>query len=84
MECVSWGPWAFLSGTSMACPHVAAVAARCYRAGVCKSETGSEMEKIMHMTKVYNERHPDYGFQGDPSKPVDGKYFGYMIYGNKW
>lgn len=84
MECVSWGPWAFLSGTSMACPHVAAVAARCYRAGVCKSETGSEMDRIMHMTKVYNDKNPDYGFEGDPTRPVAGKYFGYMVFGNKW
>jgi hypothetical protein len=68
----------------MACPHVAAVAARCYRAGVCKAETGSEMQRILTMTRVYNEAHPDYGFEGDPSRPAAGKVYGYMVYGNKW
>lgn len=84
MECVSWGPWAFLSGTSMACPHVAAVVARCYRAGVCKSENGTEMERIMQMTLKYNEKNPEYGFEGDPRRPVADKYFGWMVRGDKW
>lgn len=68
----------------MACPHVAAVVARCYRAGVCKSETGSEMDRIMAMTKAYNDKNPGYGFEGDPTRPVPEKYFGYMVFGNKW
>lgn len=68
----------------MACPHVAAVAARCYRAGVCRSNNGTEMAKIMSMTQLYNTRNPDYGFEGDPKRPVAGKYFGYMVYGNRW
>jgi hypothetical protein len=69
----------------MACPHVAAVAARCYRAGACNSETGSEMHRVLKLARTYNEAHPEYGFAGDPSRPAAGaRVYGYMVYGNKW
>ncbi|WIA30973.1 hypothetical protein OEZ86_001021 [Tetradesmus obliquus] len=84
MQCVSWGPWAFLSGTSMAAPHVASVVARCYRAGVCNSNNGTELARIMALTRDFNLANPGYGFLGDPSRPVSGKYFGYMVWGNRW
>jgi hypothetical protein len=84
VQCVSWGPWAFLSGTSMAAPHVASVAARCYRAGVCRDEAGSEMKRIMTLTEEFNRANPGYGFEGDPLRPLPDKVYGYLVYGNRW
>jgi hypothetical protein len=68
----------------MASPHVAALVARCYRAGACKAEKYTELNRIMAITTNYNLANPRYGFQGDPKHPEPGKYFGYMVYGNKW
>jgi len=28
---------------------------------------------------AYNNAHPNYGYQGDPLRPVEGKYYGYLI-----
>ena len=28
----------------------------------------------------YNTAHPDYGYVGDPLRPLDGRYYGYLIY----
>jgi hypothetical protein len=51
---------------------------------VCNSNNGTELGKIMALTRDFNLANPKYGFEGDPSRPVPGKYFGYMIWGNRW
>ena len=28
---------------------------------------------------AYNNAHPNYGYQGDPLRPVEGKYYGYLV-----
>ena len=30
-------------------------------------------------TVAYNQATPGYGFQGDPLRPISGKYYGYLI-----
>ena len=68
----------------MACPHVSALMAHCYKVGICKSDTGSELSRMVDVAYSYNQQNQDYGFEGDPFRPVVDKYFGYLVYGNKW
>jgi subtilisin len=35
--------------------------------------------KIVSDAAAYNQAHPEYGFQGDPLRPISGKYYGYVI-----
>lgn len=84
IECVPWGPYAYMSGTSMAAPLVSALAARCYAKGVCSSNNSTEMGKIVANSINYNAANRNYGFSGDPLRPVRGKYFGYLVWGNQW
>ena len=83
-NCVPWGPYGYLSGTSMACPHVSALVAQCYRRGVCRSSNGTELARIVSLTEAYNMANRGYGFQGDPLRPMLGRYFGWLIHGNAW
>jgi hypothetical protein len=72
------------AGTSMACPHVSALMAQCYRRGVCRSNNNTEMSRLVSSARSYNQANPGYGFQGDPLRPVLGKYFGWLVFGNVW
>jgi hypothetical protein len=73
-----------MSGTSMAAPLVSAMAARCYAKGACAAEDRSEMARVVANAATYNAAHRDYGFTGDPLRPVRGRYFGYLVWGNQW
>ena len=84
IECVPWGPYAYMSGTSMAAPLVAALTARCYTKGACTSEGGTEMARIVANSVAYNSGNRNYGFTGDPLRPVRNKYFGYLVWGNQF
>ena len=37
------------------------------------------IQKIVSDAANYNNAHPEYGFVGDPLRPVTGKYYGYLI-----
>jgi subtilisin family serine protease len=84
IQCVPWGPYAFMSGTSMAAPLVSALTARCYAKGVCRAENNTEMARIVANAVNYNAANRLYGFTGDPWRPVRGRYFGYLVWGNQW
>ncbi|KAI8466382.1 MAG: peptidase S8/S53 domain-containing protein [Monoraphidium minutum] len=84
IQCVPWGPYAYMSGTSMAAPLVSALTARCYAKGVCKSSSGSEMARIVANAAAYNAANRQYGFVGDPYRPVKGKWMGFLVWGNQW
>jgi subtilisin family serine protease len=69
-----------ISGTSMATPHVVGTVALCIFSGGCAGLTPSQIiQKIRSDAAAYNLAHPDYGFDGDPLRPVAGKYYGYLI-----
>jgi subtilisin family serine protease len=67
-------------GTSFASPAVAGTAALCIAYGECAGLTPARIvKKIVADAKAYNELNPGYGFVGDPIRPVEGKYYGYLI-----
>jgi len=69
-----------ISGTSMAAPHVVGTVALCIFSGGCAGLTPPLIiQKIRSDAAAYNLAHPDYGFNGDPLRPVAGKYYGYLI-----
>jgi subtilisin len=69
-----------LSGTSMATPHAVGTVALCIFSGGCAGRTPAQIiQKIRSDAAAYNNANPDYGFVGDPLRPVSGRYYGYLI-----
>ncbi|XTR50855.1 hypothetical protein ACOM2C_10140 [Pseudarthrobacter sp. So.54] len=36
------------------------------------------MSQFLDLTAAYNGQHRSFGFDGDPFRPIDGKYYGYL------
>jgi subtilisin len=70
------------SGTSFASPLVAGTVALCIYSGPCAGLTPAQLVKmIVADAAAYNNsrKGTGYGFQGDPLRPISGKYYGYLI-----
>jgi subtilisin len=81
-NCPDRGCYALEAGTSMASPHVAGTVALCIAFGPCAGLTPQQIvQKIVADAAAYNtaRRNSGYGFQGDPLRPISGKYYGYLI-----
>ena len=76
------GGYAVASGTSMATPHVAGVAALCLASGgSCAGMTPSQVvQKLRADGQQRVTAMPAYGFFGDPTRPVVGEYFGFLAW----
>lgn len=72
------GGYNTISGTSMASPHVAGVAALCIAVGPCGSMSPSQV--IARLRNDAAARPASYGFVGDPNNPISGRYYGYLVY----
>jgi subtilisin len=64
------------SGTSMAAPHVAGTAAL-YKAD---HPNASPQQVIDALLAEAREQPPSYGFRGDPHRPIDNRYYGYLVH----
>ena len=67
------GGYATLSGTSMASPHVAGVAALCISTGACTGTPAQIIQKLRTDAQGYTNANPGYGFTG-----VSGRYYGFL------
>jgi len=72
------GMYNTLSGTSMASPHMTGTVALCIATGACTGTPSQIIAKVRGDAQAYNQANPGYGFTGDPSRPVSGRYYGYL------
>jgi hypothetical protein len=65
---------------SVAAPLLAGTAALCLT-NQCRVLTPQLVQKIVADARTYDEANRGHGFQGDPRRPICGKYCGYLIRG---
>ncbi len=83
-ECIAstfpGGLYAVGSGTSFSTPSVTGVVALCIASGPCAGLTPAQIvQKVVADAATYNQSNTGYGYQGDPLRPISGKYYGYLI-----
>jgi len=72
------GGYGVAHGTSFASPAVAGSLALCISEGACEGSGKKVMSQYLALTADYNKDHRDFGFEGDPLRPVKGQYYGYL------
>ena len=77
------GTYRTISGTSMASPHLAGSVALCLgeggAQGPCAGLTPAQIvQKMRSDAQAHTSAVPGYGFSGDPTRPVAGRYYGYL------
>ena len=66
-------------GTSYAAPHVTGTVALCVGNGACAGLTPPQIiQKLRADAEAYTLANPSWGFAGDPTRPVTGRYYGYL------
>ncbi|WIA09993.1 hypothetical protein OEZ85_010205 [Tetradesmus obliquus] len=73
-----------LSGTSMASPHVAGVAAACIASGACAEPTGYANSAVLQAAaRERLGQQPAYGYSNDARSTGTGKFYGNLVWA-KW
>jgi subtilisin len=66
-------------GTSYASPHAAGTVALCVGNGACAGLTPPQIiQKLRADADAYTRANPSWGFAGDPTRPVTGRYYGFL------
>ncbi|MET7759265.1 hypothetical protein ABZT27_31890 [Streptomyces sp. NPDC005389] len=67
-------------GTSFSAPVVSGVLALCIHTHRCgDSSPARNLKTLVHDTLAYNQKHPGYGYFGDPRRPLPDRYYGALI-----
>ena len=72
------GGYGVAHGTSFASPAVAGSLALCISDGACEGSGKEVMSQFLDLTAAYNKEHRGFGFEGDPFRPIEGQYYGYL------
>ncbi len=78
MRSTAPGGYGVAHGTSFASPAVAGSLALCISEGACEGSGKEVMSQYLELTADYNKNHRDFGYEGDPLRPVKGQYYGYL------
>ena len=71
--------YGYMSGTSMATPHVVGAVHLCIQSGQCTGTPAEIIQKVRADAAAANPAGSKYGFKGDPLRPASGRYLGYLI-----
>ncbi len=70
----------FWFGTSYAAPHAAGAVAVCRASGACSGLSVAQIvSKIINDAEHYSVDNVSHRYLGDPTDPVPGKHFGYLV-----
>lgn len=78
LKCAKNGPYARLSGTSMAAPLVSGMAILCYSSGSCTSQRASSAGALYSSFYAAARANKENGYAGDPNNPFPRKFYGYL------
>ncbi len=79
LRCTKAGPYAHLSGTSMAAPLVSGMTVLCYNSGACSQPRSSSLTTLYDAFYAATRDNKAYGYSGDPvSTQQSGKFYGYL------
>lgn len=73
------GGYGLKSGTSMSAPVATGTAALCLAVGRCPATPAGVIQQLRADAQARTTAEPGYGFNGDPTRPVTGRYYGYLI-----
>ncbi|MCX4778033.1 S8 family serine peptidase [Streptomyces sp. NBC_01264] len=67
-------------GTGLTAPVVTGIAALCVHSGRCEDGAPARtIRTLVDDAAAHSRRHEEYGFYGDPSRPIRGRHYGPLV-----